>query len=66
MSAAIDYQTLFPVVSRRHRKTLRRIADLEANLGIWPPWHFVQSPRYDLDGVVGMGYRLPRPGETAE
>lgn len=43
----------------RHRRCLRRIADLEASMQFWPPWHFVRKPWYDMHGGSGYDYRLP-------
>lgn len=43
----------------RHRRCLRRIADLEESLGIWPPWHFMRDDWYDGLGG-GTTYREPR------
>jgi hypothetical protein len=42
---------------------LRRIADREAALGIWPPWHYVRTSWYDMEGGSGYEYRLPRDND---
>lgn len=49
--------------SWRGRRCLRRIADLEAALAIWPPWHFVRTAWYDMHGGAGFEYRTPRDGD---
>lgn len=47
----------------RHRRLLRRIADLEAKLLLWPPWHYVRTSWYDMHGGAGYEYRLPQEGD---
>lgn len=46
----------------RHRRCLRRIADLEEELGIWPPWHLVRERLYtEMNG--SPIYRRPTARE---
>lgn len=61
--AGVSANDPFSVSGRRHRRLLRRIADLEAKLNLWPPWHFVRTSWYDMEGGGGFEYRLPRGNE---
>ena len=48
------------------RPLLRRIALLERELEIWPPWHFAARSWYDMAGGAGYEYVLPGPDELEE